>query len=79
MKLNIKRMRGVNRNYLQSYHDEYCWRHNNGLKNKLDCFEEVCEAIGRSWKPIDTVNDLTKRLKNLATNSKGLFIFNKKI
>ena len=71
MKMNIKRMRGVNRDYLQSYLDEHCWRHNNGLKNKLDCFEEVCEAIGRRWKPVDNVTDLTNRLKSLATNSKG--------
>ena len=61
--MNIKRMRGVNRDDLQSYLHEYCWRHSNGLKNKLDCFEEVCEAIGRSWKPVDNVTDLTNRLK----------------
>ena len=65
--MNVKRMRGVNRQYLQSYLDEYCWRFNTGCK-RFDCFDEICGAIGRNWVPIDNENALTDRFRNLAFN-----------
>ena len=69
VKMQVKRMRGVNRDYLQSYLDEYCWRFNNGSK-RFDQFDEICEAIGRNWVSVDmnNVNELSDRFKNLAMN-----------
>ena len=50
LKSKFKEMYGCDRLYLQSYCDEYMWRHNNKLSRE-DSFKEILKAIGRIYPP----------------------------
>lgn len=47
-------MRGVNRDYLQSYLDEFCWRHNS-QHTRLETFPKIIESLAHHY-PAGSVN-----------------------
>ncbi|CAF1034829.1 unnamed protein product [Brachionus calyciflorus] len=49
-KIHLKKMRGVNRNYLQSYLDEFTWRHNQNL-TRNGAFEAILDVIAEAYNP----------------------------
>lgn len=67
-KSHIKKMRGVSRNYLQTYLDEFCWRRKN-CKNKYDAAEVMLDTIAKHY-PIghDCVDDLIGDVEKVEIN-----------
>ena len=68
-KTPLKQMRGISRNYLQSYLDEHCWRQL--FKDEFQVFERMLSEIANQFPPgsIDyilddiaslTIDDFTK-------------------
>lgn len=55
-KSHMKTMRGVSRTYLQSYLDEFSWRHNNS-SSRFECFEQMLHAIARQHSPSNPPGD----------------------
>ncbi len=55
-KVYTKQMRGINRKYLQSYLDQFCWRRNNNL-SPFQAFDAIIRAIGQVFpagcNPVD--------------------------
>jgi hypothetical protein len=48
-------MRGCNRLYIQSYLDEFMWRHNNKIKRE-ETFDKILEAIAFVYIKLDGEN-----------------------
>ena len=61
----IKQMRGISRNYLQSYLDEFCWRRLH--KDEFDVFEKFIRVIGKQYPPgvSLSVDDMTLCVQSL--------------
>ncbi|CAF1014941.1 unnamed protein product [Brachionus calyciflorus] len=73
-KMHLKKMRGVKRCYLQSYLDEYTWRHNKNL-TRYGAFEAVLSSISNIYQPgknlkeeKDKVDDLLDDLDAMEIN-----------
>jgi hypothetical protein len=45
VKCGIDKNKGVNRDYLQSYLDEFCWRHNNQV-GRIGACEKLLDLVG---------------------------------
>ncbi|CAF1037407.1 unnamed protein product [Brachionus calyciflorus] len=57
-------MRGVNRCYLQSYIDEYCWRDNKNL-DRIGALGAVLKIIVQYNKIFNEIDFLTELLKSV--------------
>jgi hypothetical protein len=62
VKCGIDKNKGVNRDYLQSYLDEFCWRHNNQVGRTGAC-EKLLDLVGAKY-PGGSINDEDDELEN---------------
>ncbi|CAF0755583.1 unnamed protein product [Brachionus calyciflorus] len=60
----FKKRRGVNRCYLQTYLDEYCWRHNKNL-DRIGALGAVLKIIVHLNKSFNEIDFLTETLKSV--------------
>ena len=69
-KIPIKAMRGISRDYLSSYLDEFCWRRL--YKDEFEVFEQMLCAISRRYPP--SVTSTSVQLENLAHTMSNLSV-----
>lgn len=67
VKLGIDKSRGVNRQYLQSYQDEFTWRHNNQV-GQTGALDKLLEIIAANQAKESAFNDLEDQMNPLNIN-----------